>query len=206
MKDYDSPHNLPIYAITDKKEYANRFESERNMKHFIKVVKKNLDKDEAKEFVNVHSRTRLEEMSYGMYQKVEENVYGPVKYVDILSTNAEYVEVSTMANDGLFSVIESSDFYLPYPYNYKNKYIDALEKLEMLKCWKYLEYGGMFGNSLAIRKVNGKSTDLIPDDYDDGYDYPDVVIDELAVFISLYGDQFNPAFFEEDKDIKESKE
>lgn len=197
---------LPIYAITCNKEYAKRFERERNMNHFIKVVENGFTKEDAKEFVNAHPGTRLEEMSYGIYQGVGKNIYTPVKYIDILSTNAEYADVSSRAEGGICGVVEFNKITLPYPYNYKNKYVDALETLEFLNTWKYLEYGCNFGDSFALKKVNGKDVDEIPDIYDDGFDFPDAVIDEVALFISLYGDMFNPAFFEEDKELKESKE
>lgn len=208
QEEYDtlvhSDYGQQIYAITDKKEFAKRFESERNMNHFIKVVKSNFDKDEAREFVNVHAGTRLEEFQYGVYQGIGKNEFSQVKYVDILSTNAEYAEVTNIAEGGLFGVLDFEKLNMPNPFKYKNKYVDALDTLELIRCWKYLEYGLMFSDNFSLKKVNGKEVDEIPDVYDTDYDYPDAVIDEVAVFVTLYGDQFNPEFFEEEKEYHES--
>lgn len=168
--DLDMEDLYPLYAITDKKEYAKQFMEERDMDKFI-MRKSKMENDEYVKYANMNNGCILNRYQYihfpNRYEEGPENI-------PILSTWFEKDIVQSHLDDQLSEINEdiSYDFF---PFILSKKYLKALIALEFISFWK------MYGDK---SKWEGLYTDEEENDLLD-YSYPDVTYDELAMFIHL---------------------
>lgn len=168
--DLDIEDLYPLYAITDKKEYAKRFMEERDMDKFI-MRKSKMEKEEYVTYANMNNGCILNIYNY---------MHFPNKYVDgpedvpILSTWFEKDIVQSHLDDQLSEINEDMDYDF-FPFILSKKYIKALEKLEFISFWK------IYGNK---SKWDGLYTEEEENELLD-YSYPSVTYDELAMFIHI---------------------
>lgn len=155
-----------LYAFTNKKEYANKFEEDRDMKKFVKADVIDIDKEDYLDFANSNKDQLLDYYKYET-KFVDENNTFDIGVVTVLSTYSEYAGCSREAvEDMLFdvSLFETIPDYRMFTKDIKK----SLRTLEFISMYK-------------IMKNNP-----IMDDVDDDFAAPDVVPDEFKIFISLY--------------------
>lgn len=179
----------PLYAITNNKKYAKRFERERDMNQFLKVITDDVDKTEWEEYGN-KNRNSVLEIAKLITRCIDKNgKESPVKsmYVEVLIT---FWEKSTVSDDMNYTC--DDDYFWrkqESPYLYKNKYVEAFRKLQ------YIKYYNLY--NIPLTAISGDDEDnmsintkFMSYEGDDDYDAPSCTIDELSQFISKYGSTF----------------
>ena len=164
-----SDKQYDLYAITNKKEHAKKFEKERNMDKFIKRC---TDEDRST-FVDLVNDNRALFLSMNKFTTGTVLPNGNIKAIDVelLTTDFEMHTVKDEYESS--SIITREEYWLSsFDYRiYKNKLIEALRLLEYISHYKlYLN-------------VN---IPIDPDD--DDYSAPDIWIDEVGVFIRIFKD------------------
>ena len=160
-----------LYAFTSIKDYAERFELERDMKRFLKGDVTDIDKEDYMEFANNNRGNLLDEFSYESTGVKEDNSI-VVDTVYVLSTYNEYQECK---GDSAGDYILAPDLFENAPY------IKVFSK-SIIKSLKVLEYSSLY--KLLSTKPK------LYDDNDDFYDAPMITIDEFNIFLNLYGKLF----------------
>lgn len=165
-----SKKRYDLYALTNKKEYAKKFESERDMDLFVKRV----SKEDSETFTKLGNDNRacLLELHNFMTKTIYENGLIGIKDVDILCTNYEWQTCKDEAE--VYSDFSHEEYWytFPSPAIFKKKYQESLRILEYISNYKFFV----------------GSTKLGIDD--NGYEAPDISIDELEGFIVLFGKLF----------------
>ena len=152
----------PLYAITNDKKLAEQFESERNMKLFTKKVSEGVDLEDYQKYTRIHRGCVLCKMTFTMKAYTEKGYEEskPVAVTEIEKTTiTDELEV-TLRNFNL---------------NFFSQ--DITSKMFKGKLKKYLEKSYYDTASYFF------TTDLPFVD-----DYPEWMIDELRLFIYLFGD------------------
>lgn len=173
---YSNKDMNALYAITNKKRYAKRFMRERNMNKFI-LMKKDIDSDLYTELSNARRAIVLQLYEYIYYPGIKENK--PLsKTTTLLTTQMERLMVESQTDQSLLGFSETIDFRDPYCF--KEEYLNELRALE------YDTFYKMFiANALSFQG-NEK---YIPVD-EDYLSPPDVLLDELQVFILNFSKYF----------------
>lgn len=184
----------PLVAFTCDKSTRNEFVSQRDMKNYIEIVTKDVDKDEYKEFANnAHNRGCLLEYYtlntkyWDSYERMgitndPEDETAP-DGVTILATSSEMNENEGNADAiiqgyAVFPDIDELQWFPPWIF--KNKIINALHDLGYENLWK-----------LNTREHSPNRAEFIqPEGYDPQSDWVDLVADEFAVFVSNKLDDF----------------
>lgn len=156
----------PLYALTANKKLAKQFKKERNMDMFI-VQKSDIDKETYSVFANQNRSTVLEPCKlitcidkYKKTQRMED--------VELVLTYAE----RQVVEEGQLFIFEENwwrMYYANSPFIFKEEYVRALAKIDFIDFYKLY------------------NSDVYLDQYDD-YSVPNYYIDELAYFLSIYGD------------------
>lgn len=159
-----------LYAITNDKEKAKRFQEERDMSKFIKKTS-NEDLDVFSTFVNSNRHLLLD---YFKLSKPVVNGSGLIisGYIEVLCTEYERqvsTDESILYNNSLVDGIFWEET-VPYMI-YKKSIINSLRKLEYMSFYKATQH-------------------MLLDIVDDDFSSPDISINELNVFISTFKDTF----------------
>ena len=152
----------PLYAITNDKKLAEQFESERNMKLFMKKVTEGVDLNEYQKYTRVHRGCVLCTMTFTMKADTEKGYEEskPVTVTEIEKTTiADELEV-TLRNFNLSFFRE-----------------DIRSKIFKGKLKKYLE-----------KTYYDTAAYFFTSDLPFIDDYPEWIIDELRLFVYLFGD------------------
>lgn len=171
--DIDIERRYPLYAITNKKKYAERFKEDRNMKKFICKVHEDVSKDEYAEMCNedrgavlfVRSLTTIFDDIRITQNKVESDVLMTYWEKQLLD------EPNTLLDD------ENTWMLMPFPMIFKSKYIKALNDLQYITYYKL-----MSAEWLPCNLMNKFPVD------DDDYSAPSILYDEVALFIDIIKD------------------
>lgn len=168
----DIPTNIaisdlyPLYAVTCKKDYAERFKEERNMDLFI-VRKSKIEKGDYSEFANMNRSSVLD--IHTLY--TVENKYTKshkVIDVDMLITEAEY---RMTGDDAIINLTDESWWV-------NNTANPVLFNKKIRRALSYLDY-----------EISFKLFCMAFDD-DVDYSAPDWTMDSLAMFVNMYGELF----------------
>ena len=166
-----------LYAFTNHKKRAAQFMAERDMKKF-KVITSDIDKDDYAKYVNSGQSTQMYELKYLPFQnKVVTNSDSyDYAYVRLLTTTYEHMSCSEEEFGVQSCEVYNEEWWLGMPP------IDMLEKsfgknLDILRYSKMYE---LFNPTAFIKSSNAEN----------GYDLisPDVMLDEVALFIKFYKD------------------
>lgn len=177
-KDDNHPNDLEqrysLYAITNKKEYAERFKEDRNMKKFIFKVYKGVTKEEYAEMCNSADRGAVLAF-YPLTTVLNDNHTVANKDVcDVLMTYYEQqmiTDYQTMLDD------ESLWRYMPFPLIFKSKYRKLLDALQ------YVTYYKLMSAEFLPYHLAEKLSIL-----DDDYSAPTILYDEAALFVNMIKD------------------
>lgn len=162
----------PLYAITNNKEYAKRFQEERNMDKFI-LIKKKDDRESCVDFMNRRRLLVLELHEYRYYPHIEDNDPDS-NVIKILSTGMEKQRVDS-CTDSVMIDFPIGVSFSTNPFVFKDKYLSAL---------RTLEYDTLYKLSCAELSFHS-----VPDD--EGFpEPPDILFDELQMFLYLYSKYF----------------
>lgn len=164
----DKINNPHLYAITDKKDLKNSFMEERKKSLFV-VKKKELEKDEYKEFIRNHS-TYLLGRRWFETKPSSSNSLEKRAVAYITATQSEEMDVFMKMDDVL---LEISKFTDEASIAFNTKLLHALNKLMYFEIKKYRE--------IIYNTYNY---------FTDGVEYApisDIKIDALGVFLYLYG-------------------
>ena len=168
--DLELQDKFPLYAFTNNKEYYKKFEEMRDMDKFI-VQKSKVTHDEFVEFANSNSSCILN--YYDFTHKIGYNERGPkVEEIQVLCTwtEKEYVDATV---DDVFTDMNMTNS-ISCPFILADKYLDALDKLAYVGFWRL--YNDDY-DSLIFAEIQPM-----------GYEYPPYSVDELMLFITLFGD------------------
>lgn len=162
---------MELYAITNKKKYAERFENERNMNHFI-IEYEEMSKDEYINFCNNNdNRGCVLKLYKVMTVKNSMHTSKSLCYKNILMTHWE----EQMIDEPVSYYDESNAWYgMPYPLIFNDEYVLALTKLQYVSYYKL-----MWSPYLMDDELNEKLFEYIGDDYA----APEIEIDQLSYFI-----------------------
>ena len=168
----DLEQKYVLYAMTNNKEYAERFKEDRNMKKFIYKVYSGVDKEEYAEMCN-HDRGSVLELRSLVTIFDNHTMKNAVKK-KVLMTYWEYQlmdQPNTILDD------EESWKSMPYPLIFKSKYVKMLEALQYVTYYKLMTCE--FLPIQLIRKLT---------EFDDDYSAPSMAHDEVALFIAFIQD------------------
>ena len=171
----DLERKYVLYAITNNREYAERFKEDRNMKKFIIKTHKGVSKEEYIEMCNndrgavleLNTLTTVFDDNHTSNNSVEKKV---------LMT---YWERQLIEEPN--TLLDNEHFWakMPFPLIFKTKYIKTLEVFQYINYYKlmtspYLPYG-------MSERLNehGDDTD---------YSAPSILLDEVSLFIQIIQD------------------
>lgn len=172
--DIDIERKYILYAITNNKEIAKRFKKDRNMEKFIYKTHSGITKEEYADMCNENRSSVLE---YHKLRTVFDDYHtkSNSKEVTVLMTNWEYQLVEDV------DTIMANDIWrnLPYPLIFNKKYLNALNTLEYINMYKIINIDILPFE--IIEKI---------DEYfnNDDYSAPNIIYDELSVFIRIIKD------------------
>ena len=171
----------PLYALTDDKKLAKQFRAMRDMSKFFECVSK-MTKEEYAEFANKNRDKVLEKIEYEHFKKRHPDGTVEMEPVIIISTRYEY-EIMDSAKESTLCPDETGMEYFQHPELFKDEYLDALNKLEYLKCW------AVFARADQLENIHPVLDDLGVDDYA----APSFLYDEFEIFFKVFGDTFKPS-------------
>ena len=164
-----------LYAITDKRRYAERFENERNMNMFIKGEVSDLDDSDGLDFLNANQQLVLDVFSYETKAVKELNKQYTIDTVALLTTYSEYFNCkSEQCEEFMFT--ETMFIGVPHYKIFNNKLIKDLKRIEYVNLFKVLVSNPIFINSMSSEDID--------------YAAPDICADEFGVFLRCYGSLF----------------
>lgn len=161
-----------LYAITNKKEYAERFQNDRDMDQFIMHVHKHVTKEEYKDLCNEERSSVLEihELSTVMS---DERISKNIQDVQVLMTYWEW----QLTKEPVI-LMDDEEWWedMPFPLIFKDKYIKALEALQYITYYKIMK--GPYLSEYLLQKLFGSTS------IEDDYSAPSISYDELSIFIN----------------------
>ena len=173
--DIDIERKYVLYALTNKKEYADRFKEDRNMKKFICKVHKHVDSDEYTAICNNDRGAVLE--LHQLTTVFDENHTSRNSHKkEVLMT---YWENQMIIDANIALDDESLWRSMPYPLIFKQKYKKMLDALQYTNYYKLMT---------AEYLPFDLSQSLAESDDDLDYSAPSLMHDELAIFIDLVRD------------------
>lgn len=152
----------PLYAMTNNEEYAKEFKEMHDMSKFITKVEKDILREEYTLYANRNRGTILD------YYNIETDRGDGVEYARILMTMTEYTILESP------DVCFLNDMYwlhnLLSPEFVTKKYREALDSIQYTNTYKI--FNGITDEDFSF----------------DDYSAPDMRIDQLAVYISVFYD------------------
>lgn len=168
--DIDLERKYILYAITNNKDYAQRFKEDRNMKKFICKVHTDVDKEEYAEMCNADRGCVLGVYALTtIFEKTRIRKHAVSK--DVLMTYNEKQLI-----DDAQTIIDDESVWqtMPYPLIFKPKYISVLKDLQ------YLTYYTLMTCEHLPYHLAEKLADMTDD-----YSAPSLIHDEVALFIQM---------------------
>ena len=167
-----------LYAITDKKELAKEFKDQRDMDQFFLHKNSDLDKDEIIDFINNQYGRVLEAFEYKrLIKDTKKDNRWDYDTIRIVSTYQERQSVYDKSDASLLGIPEEVN--ISFPFKFANKYSEALSNLEVDTIWR-------------LRSFSIEQSEEFEDeeDYYDQPAIPDALIDEVEIFVYMYGHTF----------------
>ena len=172
-----------LYAITNQDELAKRFKKERNMKEFVYICDKGMDKEEYAAIANSERGSVLDLYELNTVTKgapVSENA----SLVEVLMTYTEHQIISDYQLE-----IDDEELWLHCmmnPFVLTRKYIDALNILQYIPYYKIMV--GLETREEGEPKMKRELQLMLDEIYADDYDAPTLFIDQLAAFVCVFHD------------------
>lgn len=175
-----------LYAITDKKELAKEFKDQRDMDQFFLHKNSDLDKDEIIDFMNNQHGRVLKAFEYKrLIKDTKKDNRWDYDTIRIVSTYQERQSVYDKSDASLLGIPE--EINISFPFKFANKYSEALSDLEVDTIWKLRS----FSIEQSEEFVEAMQTGLVDEeDYYDQPVIPDALIDEVEIFVYMYGHTF----------------
>lgn len=168
--DIETEQKYVLYAITNKKKYAERFKEDRNMDKFIFKIDKNVSEDEYANICNEYNNRGAVLDLYSLttiFNKNHTKRNSVQKKVLMTYWEKQMVEdPNTLFDDERFWEM------MPYPLIFKSKYSNALEVLQFTAYYKLMAV-----NFISYYMMEKLSTE------DDDYSTPSLEFDEVRLFI-----------------------
>ena len=161
-----------LYAITNKKELAERFQKDRNMKKFLLHVHKNVTKEEYIDFCN-ENRSCVLEIHPLITCMSNVRVRSNMEEREVLMTYFEW-----QCCQDCNSILDNEAFwhYMPFPYIFSKEVQETLEFFNYKTYYRLIMY-------LYLDDVY---RDIIHEDSDnDDYSAPDMMMDEVAILMDI---------------------
>ena len=163
--------NTPfLYAVTDNKELKDTFIKERK-KNMFKVMKKDIKKDDYKQFLYDHKSYELGRRGFETRSSSSNNLLCKKEYVYLVATGYEEMEVYVKSDT---VILEIGKYTREYAQTFNKKILHALNKLHYFEIYK-------FRNREVYHYEDEFVSGVIP------FEKDDFVIDSLGVFLFLYG-------------------
>lgn len=175
-----------LYAITDKKELAKEFKDQRDMDQFFLHKNSDLDKDEIIDFMNNQHGRVLKAFEYKrLIKDTKKDNRWDYDTIRIVSTYQERQSVYDKSDASLLGIPE--EINISFPFKFANKYSEALSALEVDTIWKLRS----FSIEQSEEFVEAMQSGLVDEeDYYDQPVIPDALIDEVEIFVYMYGHTF----------------
>jgi hypothetical protein len=175
-----------LYAITDKKELAKEFKDQRDMDQFFLHKNSDLDKDEIIDFMNNQHGRVLKAFEYKrLIKDTKKDNRWDYDTIRIVSTYQERQSVYDKSDASLLGIPE--EINISFPFKFANKYSEALSNLEVDTIWKLRS----FSIEQSEEFVEAMQSGLVDEeDYYDQPVIPDALIDEVEIFVYMYGHTF----------------
>lgn len=169
-----------LYAITNNNEIASNFMKQRNMK-LCKVVKDKVDKSDYYKFADKHKMSILRQSSLTsiVRHSNSKNGYELIE-VPMVMTEYEIGGIEEVTENYTIASITGDpdeDHYIP-PYIFKEKIQTALEELEY---HKFFIHKMQCMPSYVLSQETQEYINCA-----DAYDMPNMIVDELSMFINIY--------------------
>lgn len=169
----------PLYAFTKDKKLRNEFLNVRDKDKFIEI-KTDVTKEEYVEFANKNSKQSLQyyvlDHLKNYRRKEKDEQIKNIIQVKIVCTWNEIEFVEAYNDTGISEISDTINYHI-FPFMLKEKYLNALKKLEYIGFW-YVNANIDRYESI----MTGEELDNI------GYEFPDITFDELSTFVMLFGD------------------
>lgn len=165
-----------LYAFTNKKEYAKKWEATRNMKRFRKITN-SIDKDEYLAYRSKYLMNELTEINCVYFKSLNDKDYSTI---DMVLTNAE---------DQVFQSVIDDDQLIGEPCTicpaiFADKYYKALKILGYVQWYKrWLAYNDSKYLAVMSELIREK-------DPDDDYGVDEFAIDEVGLILFLFPELF----------------
>lgn len=163
--DLDVSDKYPLYAFTNDKKLRDEFKEVRDMTKFIEF-KDDVELSDYRDFANSHSRAELRSEKLKSF-----NGYGVEQFILSVPVVCTWNEMDYLSD--AMDLLLTDISYIDNPFIFKEKYMKALKDLEYIKLWSIFK----------------GSSDLL-ENMDDDYSAPAIGIDELQVFLSIFGELF----------------
>lgn len=168
--DIDLERKYTLYAITNNKNYANRFKEDRDMKKFICKTHDDIDKDEYAEMCNEDRGSVL-----GIYPLV--TIFDKVRIRENAVTKEVLMTYSEkQLIDDAQTILDDESLWqsMPYPLIFKSKYVSVLKALQ------YMTYYAL----MTCEYLPYEFAQPIHESNED-YSAPTLLHDEVALFIQM---------------------
>ena len=170
-----------LYAFTNKKKLAKRFMEERNM-DICKKEFEDIDPEDFLEHCKTHRLNLLKEDVLTSYvDKDWFNGKKKLKSVTLACTEYEITSIEELVENFMLCVesnFSETNTVLPPPYIFTSKIQKSLEALYLDKF--FCSAMSIYPSSVRCQETN----DYI--ERSDSYDAPDIIIDEVKLFINSF--------------------
>lgn len=174
----DDDLNLPLYAFTNNKKFAEEFQLQRDMSKFI-YKKEILDKKDFLKFSDAHRDALLHD---GQFYTQSKKNYGEFTHVHVLCTMGEEFMITKMED-------RLGDEFTKYLFDasvFSDEIVKALKSLLYFEFYGfYVLYNSHYGDSYYRPYFSG-----ISDDDGDIIPPGQYKLDELALFLHFFHSTF----------------
>ena len=175
----------PLYAITNSKQTAKRFERDRRMDLYIKTKTKDVEPSEWRKYANQHANQVLRYYTFSTKDGYDEDGKTHITFVTILCTFDEREYVQSFCESEFSEAIFNDSAISTPPFIFNDKYLKALFILQYPHFWKLSPYyRDRFVPQEFLEDHEEEWNEIVPE-----YD-----VDEFAGFITLYGDNLSANF------------
>lgn len=175
----------PLYAFTNDKQLAKRFERERKMSLYYKVKTKDVESREWRDYANQHANQVLRYYDYMTMSGYDEEGKPNLESVTILCTFDEREIVDSFCESEFTESIFNDNCISVAPFIFNKKFLRALIVLQYPLFWKMSPY---YRDNLVPRNI------LEEHEYEWEDMVPEYDVDEVAAFLTIYGDNLSENF------------
>ena len=169
-KNLDIEQRYTLYALTNKKEYADRFKEDRDMSKFLIQHHKHISREEYKELCNSERGSVLELHNFKTVPDGKHTTKS-IEYREVLVT---YFERQLLDEPQLLMCSEEFWYRMPFPLIFKDKYVEILNKFQYITLFKLFKE-----NLPPIYLHMFEKCGFLEDDYSG----PDFETDDVMVLI-----------------------